>query len=55
MERKAGPNLRRQMGPLLEEHLLDKNPMLSWKDLGPQIHAISDQTNREIEAILTEH
>jgi hypothetical protein len=34
---------------------LDNNPKLSREDLGPQIHAISDQTHRQIEALLTEH
>ena len=55
------PNQRKQVRPLLEEHhdkiqaLLDNNPKLSRQDLGPQIHAISDETHREIEALLTEH
>jgi periplasmic protein CpxP/Spy len=54
-------NQRKQVSPLLEEHhdkiqtLLDKNPKLSRQDLGPQIHAISDETHHEIEALLTEH
>jgi hypothetical protein len=34
---------------------LDNNPKLSRGDLGPQIHAISDETHQEIEALLTEH
>ena len=52
---------RKQIRPLLELHhdriqaLLDKNPSVSRQELGPQIHAISDQTHREIEALLTEH
>jgi Spy/CpxP family protein refolding chaperone len=54
-------NQRKQIRPLLQEHhdriqaLFDKNPGLSRQDLGPQIHAISDDTHREIEALLTEH
>jgi hypothetical protein len=34
--------------------LFDKNPKLSREDLGPQIHAISDETHHETEALLTE-
>jgi periplasmic protein CpxP/Spy len=55
------PNQRKQIRPLLEEHhdriqaLFDKNPKLSREDLGPQIHAISDETHRQIEALLTDH
>jgi periplasmic protein CpxP/Spy len=55
------PNQRRQIRPLLEEHhdriqaLFDKNPRRSREDLGPQIHAISDETHHQIEALLTEH
>jgi Spy/CpxP family protein refolding chaperone len=54
-------NQRKQVRPLLEKHhdriqaLLDKNPGVSRKDLGPQIHAISDDTHHEIHALLTEH
>jgi periplasmic protein CpxP/Spy len=54
-------NQRKQVRPLLEKHhdriqaLLDKNPGVSRKDLGPQIHAISDETHHEIHALLTEH
>lgn len=50
---------RKQIRPLLEEHhdkiqaLFDKNPQLSRQDLGPQIHAISDETHHEIETLLT--
>jgi hypothetical protein len=46
---------------LLEEHhdriqaLLDKNPKASRQELGPQIHAISDETHRRIHALLTDH
>src|ERR1700736_4625939 len=42
---------RKQVRPLLEEHhdkiqaLMDKNPTLSREALGPQIHAISDETH----------
>ena len=55
------PKQRKQIRPLLEEHhdriqaLFDNNPRLSREDLGPQIHAISDETHRQIEALLTEH
>jgi protein CpxP len=55
------PNQRKQIRPLLEEHhdriqaLFDKNPGVSRKDLGPQIHAISDETHHQIEVLLTEH
>jgi hypothetical protein len=55
------PNQRKQIKPLLDEHhdriqaLFDKNPSLSRRDLGPQIHAISDETHHQIEALLTEH
>jgi periplasmic protein CpxP/Spy len=54
-------NQRKQVRPLLEEHhdrlqaLFDRNPGVSRKDLGPQIHAISDETHHEIHALLTEH
>jgi len=54
------PDQRKQVRPLIEEHhdriqaLLDKNPKLSRQDLGPQIHAISDETHRQIDALLTE-
>lgn len=46
---------------LLQQHhekiqaLLDKNPNASRQELGPQIHAISDDTHREIDALLTDH
>ena len=55
------PEQQKQVRPLLEEHhdriqaLLDKNPTASRQDLGPQIHAISDETHREIHALLTDH
>jgi periplasmic protein CpxP/Spy len=55
------PNQRKQIRPLLQEHhdriqaLFDKNPKLARENLGPQIHAISDETHHEIEALLTGH
>jgi protein CpxP len=55
------PKQQQQVRPLLDEHhdkiqaLLDKNPTVSRKQLGPQIHAISDETHREIHALLTDH
>lgn len=55
------PEQRQQVQPLLEKHhdriqaLLDKNPTASRLELGPQIHAISDDTHREIHALLTDH
>ena len=54
-------NQRKQIRPLIEEHhdriqaLFDKNPKVSREDLGPQIHAISDETHHQIEALLTGH
>ena len=55
------PEQQQQVRPLLEEHhdkiqpLLDKNPAASRQELGPQIHAISDETHRKIHALLTDH
>jgi hypothetical protein len=55
------PKQQQQVRPLLDEHhdkiqaLLDKNPNASRQALGPQIHAISDETHREIHALLTDH
>jgi periplasmic protein CpxP/Spy len=55
------PEQQQQVHPLLQEHhdkiqaLLDKNPTASRQELGPQIHAISDETHREIHALLTDH
>jgi Spy/CpxP family protein refolding chaperone len=52
---------QQQVRPLLEEHhdkiqaLLDKNPAASRQELGPQIHAISDETHGKIHALLTDH
>jgi DNA anti-recombination protein RmuC len=51
---------QQQVRPLLEEHhdriqaLFDKNPNASRQELGPQIHAISDETHREIHALLSD-
>jgi periplasmic protein CpxP/Spy len=53
------PNQQKQIRPLLQRHhdqiqaLLDKNPSLTREQLGPQIHAISDKTHRQIDALLT--
>ena len=50
---------QQEVKPLLQEHhdkiqaLLDQNPNASRQQLGPQIHAISDQTHRSIHALLT--
>jgi Spy/CpxP family protein refolding chaperone len=55
------PEQQQQVRPLLEEHhdriqaLLDKNPKASQQELVPQIHAISDETHRQIYALLTYH
>ena len=55
------PQQQEKVRPLLEEHhdkiqaLLDKNPTKSRQALGPQIHAISDETHRQIHALLTDH
>ncbi|MCU1236376.1 MAG: hypothetical protein JWP63_4343 [Candidatus Solibacter sp.] len=55
------PNQRKQVRPLLEQHhdriqaLFDNNPGVSRQDLGPKIHAISDDTHNQIEALLTDH
>jgi len=52
---------QQQVRPRLQEHhdriqaLLDKNPTVSRQELAPQIHAISDETHREIHALLTDH
>lgn len=54
------PEQQQQVRRLLQEHhdkiqaLLDKNPNASRQNLGPQIHAISDETHREIHALLTD-
>ena len=55
------PKQRQQVRTLLQEHydqiqaLLDKHPTASRQQLGPQIHAISDETHRQIHALLTDH
>jgi periplasmic protein CpxP/Spy len=55
------PEQQHQVRPLLQEHhdriqaLLDQNPNASRQKLGPQIHAISDDTHREIHALLSDH
>jgi protein CpxP len=55
------PEQQKQVRPLLQEHhdriqaLLDKNPKAPRQELGPQIHAISDDTHHEIHALLTDH
>jgi protein CpxP len=55
------PEQQKQVRPLLQKHhdriqaLLDKNPNASRQELGPQIHAISDDTHHEIHALLTDH
>ena len=55
------PEQQQQVRPLLDKHhdriqaLLDKNPTATRQKVGPQIHAISDETHREIHALLTDH
>jgi hypothetical protein len=55
------PEQQKLVRPLLVEHhdriqaVLDKNPTASRFELGPQIHAISDETHRKIHALLTGH
>jgi len=55
------PEQQQQVRPLLNKHhdkiqaLLDKNPTASRQQLGTQIPAISDETHREIHALLTDH
>jgi hypothetical protein len=55
------PEQEKQVRALLEEHhdriqaLLDKNPNASRRQLGPQTHAISDETHGKIHALLTDH
>jgi hypothetical protein len=54
------PKQQQQIRPLLQQHhdniqaLFDKNPTDSRQELGPQIHAISDETHRKIHALLTD-
>jgi hypothetical protein len=55
------PEQQKQVRSLLDEHhdkiqvLLEKNPKASRQELGPQIHAISQETHHEIHALLTDH
>jgi hypothetical protein len=55
------PEQQQKVRPLLQQHhdriqaLLDKSPNASRQDLGPQIHANSDETHRQIHALLTDH
>jgi hypothetical protein len=55
------PQQQQQVRSLLVEHhdkiqaLIDKNPNASRQELGPQIHAISEETHREIHALLSDH
>ena len=55
------PEQQQKVRPLLQQPhdkiqtLLDQNPNASRQDLGPQIHAISDETHRQIHALLTDH
>jgi chromosome segregation ATPase len=52
---------QQQIRPLLVEHhdriqaLLDKNPTASRQELGPRIHAISDETHHKIHVLLSDH
>jgi periplasmic protein CpxP/Spy len=54
------PQQQKRVRPLLQEHhdkiqaLLDKNPKASRQELAPQIHAVSDETHRQIHALLTD-
>ena len=54
------PEQQQHVRPLLKEHhdkiqaLLDRNPTASRQELAPQIHAISDETHREIHILLTD-
>jgi predicted HTH transcriptional regulator len=55
------PEQQQQVRALLQQHhgkiqaLLDRNPKASRQELAPQIHAISDETHREIHGLLTDH
>jgi protein CpxP len=55
------PEQQQKIRSVLNEHhdkiqaLLDKNPTASRQQLGPQTHAISDETHRKIHALLTDH
>jgi Spy/CpxP family protein refolding chaperone len=54
------PDQQQRVRPLLQEHhdklqaLFERNPAASRQDLGSQIHAISDETHREIHAMLSD-
>jgi periplasmic protein CpxP/Spy len=55
------PEQQQQVRPLLVQHhdriqtVFDKNPTASRQELAPQIHSISDDTHRQIHALLTDH
>lgn len=55
------PAEQKKIMPLLLEHrqriqaLFDQHPSTPREALRPQIHAISDDTHHEIEALLTDH
>jgi K+-sensing histidine kinase KdpD len=55
------PEQQQRVRPMLEQHhdriqaLFDESPTASRQQLGPQIHAISDQTHREIHVLLSAH
>jgi periplasmic protein CpxP/Spy len=55
------PEQQQEIRPLLVEHhdkiqaVFDKNPTASRQELAPQIHSISDDTHRQIHALLTDH
>ena len=55
------PEQQQKVRPMLERHhdriqaLLDASPTASRQQLGPQIHAISDETHREIHVLLSAH
>ena len=55
------PEQQQQVRPLLEKHhdrvqaLLDEKSTASRQELAPQIHAISDETHREVHALLSDH
>lgn len=54
------PDQRQQIIPLLQQHhdriqaLFDNNPTRSRQSLTEQIHAVSDDTHKQIEALLTD-
>lgn len=55
------PEQQQQVRPLLVQHhdriqtVFDKNPTASRQEIAPQIHSISDDTHRQIHALLTDH